>query len=86
METGRQYNEKFKKQSILLAKEIGNVLLVSSAPGFVSLPCITPSSAALETLRPAQNFLRNTELLQFPRKSNDAVSEKYAPKTLNRLS
>ena len=26
------------------------VLLVSFAPGFVSLPCITPSSAALETL------------------------------------
>ena len=34
------------------------VLLVSFAPGFVSLPCITPSSAALETLRPAQNILR----------------------------
>ena len=46
------------------------VLLVSFAPGFVSLPCITQSSAALETLRPAQNILRNTALLRFPRKSN----------------
>ena len=46
------------------------VLLVSSAPSFVSLPCITPSSAAVETLRPAQNILRNTALLRFPRKSN----------------
>ena len=44
------------------------VLLVSSAPGFVSLPCITPSSATVETLRPAQNILRNTALLRFPRK------------------
>ena len=47
------------------------VLLVSFAPGFVSLPCMTPSSAALETLFPAQNILRNTALLQFPRKSNE---------------
>ena len=90
MGTGKQYDEEFKKQAIMLAKEIGNaaaakrkaryslldflgnfrstVLLVSSAPGFVSLPCITPSSAAVETLRPAQNILRNTALLQFPRK------------------
>ena len=62
MGTGRQYNEEFKKQAILLAKEIGNVILVSFALGVVSLPCFTPSSAALETLRPA--------LLQFPRKSD----------------
>ena len=47
-----------------------NVLLVSSAPGEVSLPCMTPSSAALETLFPAQNILRNTALLRFPRKSD----------------
>ncbi len=46
------------------------VLLVSFAPGFVSLPCITPSSAALETLFLAQNILRNTALLRFPRKSD----------------
>ena len=46
------------------------VLLVSFAPGFVSLPCITPSSAALETLFTAQNILRNTALLRFPRKSD----------------
>ena len=45
------------------------VLLVSSAPDFVSFPCMTPSSAALETLFPAQNILRNTALLRFPRKS-----------------
>ena len=45
------------------------VLLVSFALGFVSLPCITPSSAALETLFSAQNILRNTALLRFPRKS-----------------
>ena len=60
MGTGKQYDEEFKKQAIMLAKEIGNaaaakrkaryslldflgnfrstVLLVSSAPGFVSLP------------------------------------------------
>ena len=49
------------------------VLLVSFAPGFVSLPCMTPSSAALETLFPAQNILRNTALLRFPRKSIDIV-------------
>ena len=45
------------------------VLLVSSAPGFVSLPCMTPSSTALETPFPAQNILRNTALLRFLRKS-----------------
>ena len=46
------------------------VLLVSSAPGEVSLPCMTPSSAALETLFSAHNILRNTALLRFPRKSD----------------
>ncbi len=46
------------------------VLLVSSAPSEVSLPCMTPSSAALETLFSAQNILRNTTLLRFPRKSD----------------
>jgi len=46
------------------------VLLVSSAPGFVFLSFITPSSAALETLHTAQIILRNTALLQFPRKSD----------------
>ena len=45
------------------------VLLISFASGFVSLPCITPSSAAPETLFPAQNIRRNTALLRFPRKS-----------------
>ena len=59
--------------SVLSLDFLGNfrstVLLVSFAPGFVSLPCITPSSAALETLFPAQNIRRNTALLRFPRKS-----------------
>ena len=58
-----------KKISDFLGNFRSTVLLVSSAPGFVSLPCMTPSSAALETLFTAQNILRNTALLQFPRKS-----------------
>ena len=45
------------------------VLLVSFALDFAALPCITQSSAAVETLRPAQNILRNTALLRFQRKS-----------------
>ena len=56
------------------------VLLVSVAPVFVSLPCITPSSAALETLFTAQNILRNTALLQFPRKSIDAENVRILQK------
>ena len=56
------------------------VLLVSFAPGFVSLPCMTPSSAALETLFTAQNILRNTALLRFPRKSIDAENVRMLQK------
>ena len=75
--------------TVLLLDFLGNfrstVLLVSSAPGFVSLPCITPSSAALETLFPAQNILRNTALLRFPRKSVIFVKEYNKSRGRDRL-
>ncbi len=46
------------------------IFLVSFAPDFEPLPCNTYSIPAVESLRQAQNILRNLTLLQFPRRSN----------------